>query len=113
MEANCTSTLQTSLLIVIILGSCNPLQEMDQLSPDSQFVRNPHLKSLDDDVLFHIGIKAGDHQKLRNLFGDVKVSLFVPASFHYVQTLLKWQFHALLPSIILAHLTGKQIILLL
>ena len=58
---------------------------MDQ-SPDSQFVSNPHLKSLDDDMLFHIGIKAGDHQKLRNLFGDVKVSLLVRASFHYMQT---------------------------
>ena len=56
---------------------------MDQ-SPDLQFVSNPHLKLLDDDMLFHIGIKAGDHQKLRNLFGDVKVSLLVPASFHYM-----------------------------
>ena len=83
---------------------------MDQ-SPDSQFVSNPHLKSLDDDMLFHIGIKAGDHQKLRNLFGDVKVSLLVCASFHYMQTLLKWQFHALLPTVILVHITGKTVLL--
>ena len=68
-----------------ILGSCNPLQGMDP-SPDSQFVSNPHLKLLDDDMLFHIGIKAGDHQKLRNLFGDVKVSFLVTASFNYMLT---------------------------
>ena len=97
---------QTSLLITIILGSCNPLQEMDQ-SRDSQFVSNPHLKLLDDDMLFHIGIKAGDHQKLRNLFGDVKVSFLVPSSFHCMRTMLKGQFHALLPSIILAQLLQR------
>lgn len=45
-------------------------------SSDSQFVRNPHLKLLDGDLLFHIGIKTGD-QNLRKLFGDVKVHLFV------------------------------------
>ena len=38
----------------------------------SQFVRNRHLLQLDNDVLFHIGIKAGD-QDLRKLLGDVKV----------------------------------------
>ena len=53
-------------------------------SSDSQFVSNPHLKLLDDDMLFHIGIKAGDHQKLRNLFGDVKVSFLVGSSFVFV-----------------------------
>lgn len=76
------------MLITIILGSCDSLQEMDP-SLDSQFVSNPHLKLLDDDMLFHIGIKAGDHQKLRNLFGDVKVSFLVTASFNYIQTPLK------------------------
>ena len=55
-------------------------------SPDSQFVNNPHLKLLDDDMLFHIGIKAGDHQKLRNLFGDVKVSFLVTTSFSKLHT---------------------------
>ena len=87
LYADFTFTLQTSLLITI-LESCNSLQEMDP-SPDSQFVSNPHLKLLDDDMLFHIGIKAGDHQKLRNLFGDVKVSFLVIASFNYMQALLK------------------------
>lgn len=37
----------------------------------SQFVRNVNLSQLDNDVLFHIGIKAGD-QDLRRLLGDVK-----------------------------------------
>lgn len=41
------------------------------LPSTSQFVSNPHLKLLDDDMLFHIGIKAG-HHNLRELFGDVK-----------------------------------------
>ncbi|XP_068750651.1 uridine phosphorylase 1-like isoform X2 [Montipora capricornis] len=36
-----------------------------------QFVCNPHLKQLDDDMLYHIGIKAGEHN-LRKLFGNVK-----------------------------------------
>ncbi|XP_031556753.1 uridine phosphorylase 1-like [Actinia tenebrosa] len=35
-----------------------------------QFVKNPHLSSLEDDVLFHIGIKAKDG--LKEPFGDVK-----------------------------------------
>ena len=47
---------------------------MDPLSA-TQFVRNPHLKLLDDDLLFHIGIKTGD-QNLKKVFGDVKVKLF-------------------------------------
>ena len=46
---------------------------MDPTSRDQLFVRNPHLKELEDDVLFHIGITAGDHKNLKNLFGDVKV----------------------------------------
>lgn len=46
--------------------------EMDPTSRDQLFVRNPHLKELEDDVLFHIGITAGDHKNLKNLFGDVK-----------------------------------------
>lgn len=46
---------------------------MDSTSRDQLFVRNPHLKELEDDVLFHIGITAGDHKNLKNLFGDVKV----------------------------------------
>lgn len=78
--ADFTFTLWTSLLITIIWGSCNSFQEMDS-SPVLQFVSNPHLKLLDDDVLFHIGIKAGDQQKLRNLFGDVKVSFLVTTFF--------------------------------
>ncbi|XP_027044488.1 uridine phosphorylase 2-like [Pocillopora damicornis] len=45
---------------------------MDSTSRDQLFVRNPHLKELEDDVLFHIGITAGDHKNLKNLFGDVK-----------------------------------------
>ena len=45
-----------------------------ELSSASQFVSNPHLKLLDNDMLFHIGIKVGD-QNLRKLFGDVKVEL--------------------------------------
>ena len=49
---------------------------MDCASPDSLFVRNPHLKLLEDDMLFHIGITAGDHKNLKNLFGDVKVIIF-------------------------------------
>ena len=46
---------------------------MDPTSRDQLFVRNPHLKELGDDVLFHIGITAGDHKNLKNMFGDVKV----------------------------------------
>lgn len=46
-------------------------------SSNSPFVSNPHLKLLDDDMLFHIGMKAGDHQNLRNVFGDVKVNVFI------------------------------------
>lgn len=46
---------------------------MDPTSRDQLFVRNPHLKELEDDVLFHIGITAGDHKNLKNMFGDVKV----------------------------------------
>lgn len=45
---------------------------MEPTSRDLLFVRNPHLKELEDDVLFHIGITAGDHKNLKNLFGDVK-----------------------------------------
>lgn len=37
----------------------------------SRFVRNINLLQLDNDVLFHIGIKAGD-QDLKRLLGDVK-----------------------------------------
>ena len=103
--ADFTFTLWTSLLITIIWGS-NSFQEMDS-SPELQFVSNPHLKLLDDDVLFHIGIKGGDRQKLRNLFGDVKVSFLVTTFFNYMWILLKWQIHALLPSITLTDLTGS------
>ena len=38
----------------------------------SRFVRNVNLLQLDNDMLFHIGIKAGD-QDLKRLLGDVKV----------------------------------------
>lgn len=37
----------------------------------SRFVRNVNLLQLDNDMLFHIGIKAGD-QDLKRLLGDVK-----------------------------------------
>ena len=48
------------------------LKEMDS-SPTTRFVSNPHLKLLEDDMLFHIGMKAGDRETIRKLFGDVKV----------------------------------------
>ena len=51
---------------------------MDVPSP-SQFISNPHLKLLDDDMLFHIGIKTHD-QNLKEVFGDVKVA----RAFHYL-----------------------------
>merc|ERR1711976_178504 len=34
-------------------------------------VTNPHLKSLDEDVLYHLGLGSGSHD-LRDMFGDVK-----------------------------------------
>ncbi len=46
-------------------------------STNSRFVSNPHLKLLEDDMLFHIGMKAGDHENIRNLFGDVKVRRYL------------------------------------
>ena len=48
---------------------------MDLPSP-SQFISNPHLKLLDDDIFFHMGFKAHD-QNLKKVFGDVKVELFI------------------------------------
>ena len=36
---------------------------------------NPHLKQMDDDVLFHIGIRVGDLD-VKKVFGDVKVKVF-------------------------------------
>ena len=52
------------------------LKEMDS-SSTSRFVSNPHLKLLEDDMLFHIGMKAGDRENIRKLFGDVKVRLYL------------------------------------
>ncbi|XP_073235923.1 uridine phosphorylase 1-like [Porites lutea] len=40
-------------------------------SSASQFVSNDHLKQMDDDVLFHIGIRVGDLD-IKKVFGDVK-----------------------------------------
>ena len=36
---------------------------------------NDHLKQMDDDVLFHIGIRVGDLD-IKKVFGDVKVKEF-------------------------------------
>ena len=36
---------------------------------------NDHLKQMDDDVLFHIGIRVGDLD-IKKVFGDVKVKVF-------------------------------------
>ena len=44
-------------------------------SSTSQIVSNPHLKQMDDDVLFHIGIRVGDLD-IKKVFGDVKVKVF-------------------------------------
>lgn len=44
-------------------------------SSASQFVSNDHLKQMDDDVLFHIGIRVGDLD-IKKVFGDVKVKVF-------------------------------------
>ena len=41
-------------------------------------LKNPHLKSLDNDMLFHIGLKVAD-ENLKHLFGDIKV--FISLSF--------------------------------
>ena len=38
---------------------------------------NDHLKQMDDDVLFHIGIRVGDLD-IKKVFGDVKVIVFFP-----------------------------------
>lgn len=43
----------------------------DEEKKTSQFVKNPHLSSLEEDILFHIGIKSKNGLKER--FGDVKV----------------------------------------
>lgn len=78
---------------------------MDPTSRDQLFVRNPHLKELEDDVLFHIGITAGDHKNLKNLFGDVKVIEKKNANHEHVRMLIRlvvicivsgkynWDFH--------------------
>ena len=70
-----------SFVIVYVI-----LKGMDS-QQTSQFVHNVNLLQLDNDVLFHIGIKAGD-QDLRRLFGDVKVMQlfwfdFFITSFYY------------------------------
>ena len=44
-------------------------------SSASQIVSNPHLKQMDDDVLFHIGIRVGDLD-VKKVFGNVKVKVF-------------------------------------
>lgn len=44
-------------------------------SSASRFVSNDHLKQMDDDVLFHIGIRVGDLD-IKKVFGDVKVKVF-------------------------------------
>lgn len=78
---------------------------MDLTSRDQLFVRNPHLKELEDDVLFHIGITAGDHKNLKNMFGDVKVIEKKNANHEHVRLLIRlvvicivsgkynWDFH--------------------
>ena len=78
---------------------------MDPTSRDQLFVRNPHLKELEDDVLFHIGITAGDHKNLKNVFGDVKVIEKKNANHEHVGMLIRlvvicivsgkynWDFH--------------------
>ena len=78
---------------------------MDPTSRDQLFVRNPHLKELEDDVLFHIGITAGDHKNLKNMFGDVKVIEKKIANHEHVHMLIRlvvicivsgkynWDFH--------------------
>ena len=78
---------------------------MDPTSRDQLFVRNPHLKELEDDVLFHIGITAGDHKNLKNMFGDVKVIEKKNANHEHVRLLIRlvvicivsgkynWDFH--------------------
>lgn len=62
---------------------------MDPTSRDQLFVRNPHLKELEDDVLFHIGITAGDHKNLKNMFGDVKVIEKKNANHEHVHMLIR------------------------
>ena len=78
---------------------------MDPTSRDQLFVRNPHLKELEDDVLFHIGITAGDHKNLKNMFGDVMVIEKKNANHEHVHMLIRlvviyivsgkynWDFH--------------------
>ena len=64
----------TEILNIIIIIIKYYLKGMDS-QETSQFVRNVNLSQLDNDVLFHIGIKAGD-QDLKRLLGDVKVQWF-------------------------------------
>lgn len=43
----------------------------EQKQNTNHFVKNPHLSSIEDDCLFHIGMHAGSN--LKDKFGDVKV----------------------------------------
>ena len=58
-------------------------------SSASQFVSNDHLKQMDDDVLFHIGIRVGDLD-IKKVFGDVKVKAFFFLKRNYF--FFKWTF---------------------
>ena len=40
--------------------------------PKTVQLSNPHLKQMNEDVLYHLGLSSGSHD-LRGMFGDVKV----------------------------------------